>query len=70
MQCENHLECPIECSAKIPHERNADCDDACKNLYNEDVYCLGVSCGCYLCNDVTQHDQDMEYICDECKEEQ
>jgi hypothetical protein len=28
------------------------------------------SCGCYLCNDVTQHDQDMDYICDECKEQE
>ncbi len=42
MQCENHLECPIECSAKVPREKNADCDDACKNIYNENVYCREV----------------------------
>ncbi len=42
MQCENHLECPIDCDAKTPHEKNADCDDACDNLYNEDVYCREV----------------------------
>jgi hypothetical protein len=27
-------------------------------------------CGCHLCNGVTEHDQDMNYICDECKEQE
>jgi hypothetical protein len=26
-------------------------------------------CGCYLCNGVTQHEQDFKYVCDTCKEE-
>ena len=26
-------------------------------------------CGCHLCNGVSQHDQDMNYMCDTCKEE-
>jgi hypothetical protein len=26
-------------------------------------------CGCHLCNDFTEHSQDMNYICKTCKEE-
>ncbi|RLC69285.1 MAG: hypothetical protein DRH97_00360 [Chloroflexi bacterium] len=37
----------------------------CSEYFEEE----STNCGCHLCNDVTQHDQDMDYVCDECKAE-
>jgi hypothetical protein len=74
MRCENWDDCPItECACREIHEECSDCDIPCQDVNENDVMCEEVEdsvCGCHLCNGVTQHDQDMNYVCDECKEEQ
>ena len=45
------------------------CADVISTECNSAVYEIKNDCGCYLCNDSTQHEQDLNYLCKTCKEE-